>query len=265
MVADTGIWMAIAALTGAATGSFTNVAIYRVPLMIASPDPRFTLLLPRSRCPVCEVPLRWWHIIPLLSWCMLRGRCAACQVRIGWRYPLTELLFTLSAPLLAYWLPTPEAVMMAILLLFLLWSLAVIDLRDGLLPDMLTQPLVWSGLVCSMAGIGRLSPQEAAAGAVAGWLSLWLLYWLVFYATGKEGMGYGDVKLFAGLGAWNGWEALPQILLLAVCLSLVFPVWRYVQRATNWRDAVPFGPGLAASGGFYWLAGEISGSFLVYL
>lgn len=263
MSVEREIWMTIVVLTGVATGSFANVVIHRIPLMIYNPDPRFTLFLPRSHCPVCGETLRWWQNIPILGWCLLRGRCAGCQVEIGRHYPLTELLFTFTSLLLAYLLPSPTSVLMAIMLLLLLWSLAAIDLRHGLLPDMLTQSLVWSGLLCSVMGFSRITLEEALTGAVAGWLSLWILYWLAFYSTGKEGMGYGDFKLFAGLGAWNGWEALPQVLFLAACLSLISPVWRLIQRRT-WRDAIPFGPGLAASGGLYWLAGEISWSFVVH-
>lgn len=259
MISDTGIWMVIMALTGMVTGSFANVVIHRIPLMIHNPDPHFTLFLPRSRCPACGEALRWWQNIPLFSWCILRGRCAECQAAIGWHYPLTELLFTFTAILLAYLLPVPATALMAILLLLLLWSLAAIDLRHGLLPDMLTQPLVWSGLLCCIIGISRISLEEAVTGAMVGWFSLWLIYWLVFYSCGKEGMGYGDFKLFAGLGAWNGWEALPQVLFWAACFSLVSPIWRLVQRRTDWREAIPFGPGLAVSGGLYWLVAEISG------
>lgn len=245
------------ALAGAAVGSFANVVIHRVPLMLHNPDPAFTLFLPRSRCPACGAMLRWWQNIPLLSWCLLRGRCARCQANIGWHYPLTELLFTLASALLAYFLPTSPVAPMAILLLLLLWSLAIIDLQHGLLPDMLTQPLVWAGLLCCVMGISRISLEEAVTGATVGWLSLWLIYWLVFYSTGKEGLGYGDFKLLAGLGAWNGWEALPQIVLWAACFTLIFPLWRMLLRRADWRAASPFGPGLAASGGIYWLAGLI--------
>lgn len=257
MIFEIGSWIAIVALTGAAAGSFANVVIHRVPLMLHNPDPRFTLFLPHSHCPACGTMLRWWHNIPVLSWCLLRGRCAGCQGRIGWHYPLTELLFTLAAALLAWLLPALPTTLMAILLLLLLWPLAAIDLRHGLLPDMLTQPLIWSGLLCCVIGISRIRLEDAVVGAVAGWLSLWLLYWLVFYTTGKEGMGYGDFKLLAGLGAWNGWEVLPQIVLWAACFTLISPLWRLFRGRTDWRDALPFGPGLAASGGLCWLAGEI--------
>lgn len=229
MSSDTGFWIAIVALTGAMTGTFARVLIHRIPLMMHSPDPGFTLFSPRLRC----------------------------TVKRGYHFPLTELLFMLSAVFLAYLLPQSFSVMMAILLLLLLWSLAVIDIRDGLLPDMLTQPLVWFGLLCCVVGISRISLNEAVTGAIGGWLSLWLVYWLMYYSTGKEGLGYGDFKLFSGLGAWNGWEALPHILLWATCFTLLFPLWRLLQRRVNWRDAYPFGPGLAVSGGIYWLVAEM--------
>lgn len=229
MVSDTELRIAIAVLAGAMTGTFTRVLIHRVPMMMHSPEPGFSLFSPGLLFPV----------------------------KVGWLFPLTELLFSLSAVCLVSLLPQLSSVLMALLLLLLLWSLTVIDIRDGLLPDMLTQPLVWSGLLCCVVGVSRISLSEAVTGAIAGWLSLWLVYWLMYYSTGKEGLGYGDFKLFAGLGAWNGWEALPSILLWATCFTLLLPLWRLLQRQVGWRDAYPFGPGLAVSGGIYWLAAEM--------
>lgn len=228
-ISDSSLLIAIAALMGAVTGFFARVLIHRVPLMMHSPDPGFTLFSPVLRCPA----------------------------KIGWHYPFTELLFSLSAVLLVCLLPQLPSALMALLLFLLLWTLAAIDLQHGLLPDMLTQPLVWAGLLCCVSGISRLSLGEAVTGAAVGWFSLWTLYWLVFCSTGKEGLGYGDCKLFAGLGAWNGWEALPHILLLATGFTLLHPLWRLIQRRVDWRDAYPFGPGLSVSGGMYWLVAEM--------
>jgi len=227
-ISDSGLWIAIAALTGAATGNFARVLIHRVPLMMHNLDPGFTLFSPRSHCP---------------------AKTGSC--------PFTELLFAFCAVLLTCLLPKPIVVLMAILQLLLLWSLTIIDLRYGLLPDMLTQPLVWSGLLCCVLGISRVSLGEAVTGATVGWLFLWLMYWLLFYSTGKEGLGYGDFKLFAGLGAWNGWEALPHILLWATGFTLLHLLWRLIQQRVGWRDAYPFGPGLSVSGGIYWLVAEV--------
>lgn len=258
MIFENELWIVVMALIGATIGSFANVIIHRVPKMVCNPDPHYTLFLPRSNCTVCSATIRWWQNIPLISWLVLRGKCARCHVKIGRHYPLTELLFTFSGVFFASVLPIPLMAIFGLLMLLLLWSLACIDLRYGLLPDMLTQPFMWLGFLLCIIGVSRISLEEAVVGAMTGWIFLWTTYWLVFYSTGKEGLGYGDFKLFAGLGAWNGWEALSHILFYAACLTLLIPFSRLLQGRIDWRNSAPFGPGLTVSGGLYWLVNEIN-------
>jgi leader peptidase (prepilin peptidase)/N-methyltransferase len=255
---DHFMWVFILALMGAATGSFANVVIYRVPKMLFYPDVYFNLFLPRSRCPSCETTLSWRNNIPLLSWYLLRGKCAHCHTSINYRYPMTEALFTVMAALSAYLFPFSSTAIIFIFLFLIFWCLAVIDLQHGLLPDILTQPLIWSGFLYCQFFNSHIYLETAVTGAIAAWLSLWLIYWLVFFLIGREGLGYGDMKLFAGIGAWNGWEPLPIIMLCATSLTLIFPFLKLLRKKDNWYGSSPFGPGLAASGGIYWIFKELS-------
>ena len=273
------------ALLGLVVGSFLNVVVHRLPRMLerqwwedaahqfgdagsharvfAQPAPTemgaqaqgvlarlgelpaFDLVRPRSRCPACGHAIRWHENIPVLGWLRLRGRCSACGTRISARYPALELLTgTLFALLGWRFGPTPAALMWCAVAAALL-ALSFIDWDTTLLPDPLTQPLLWAGLIAAAAGWTGLSLGTALTGAVAGYLSLWSVYWLFKLATGKEGMGYGDFKLLAAIGAWLGWQALLPVLLMASVIGAAVGLVMKATGALREGRYVPFGPFLA--------------------
>ncbi|ERK13045.1 N-methyltransferase [Serratia fonticola AU-AP2C] len=244
-------------------GSFLNVVIYRLPVMLEKqwqrealvqlalplPEstPRFDLLLPHSCCPHCQHPIAARDNIPLLSFLLLKGKARCCGERIPRRYPLVEvatammfvltaLIFPLGFPLLGAW----------ILLSFLL-TLAVIDHHRQLLPDVLTLPLLWIGLLFNIQG-HFASLEQATIGAVAGYVCLWSVFWLFKLATGKEALGYGDFKLLAALGAWLGWQALPQVILVAAASGLLVTLIQRGLAKQDLNQPLAFGPWLAVSG-----------------
>ncbi|AVP58640.1 prepilin peptidase [Pulveribacter suum] len=260
-------------IVGLLVGSFLNVVIYRLPLMMErqwadectqyaqdsgllaqASQPaekaaeRFNLLVPRSRCPSCGHGIRWFENVPVLSWLALRGRCAACKAPISARYPLVELatgaLFYACA---AKWGWTATTAVWCVFCAALV-ALTFIDWDTTLLPDDITLPLLWGGLLASAAGLTAVPLTDAVIGATAGYLSLWAVYWGFKLATGKEGMGYGDFKLFAALGAWFGWQALVPIILLASVIGALVGI--AMKFASSLRDGkyVPFGPFLAGGG-----------------
>jgi len=260
------LWIApswVGGLLGLMVGSFLNVLIYRLPLMLEAqwaeecarrsdsvPVQRevFNLMLPRSRCGHCGHRIAWFENIPLLSYLVLRGRCSACQQRFGWRYPLVEgltgaLFFFcvqregLSVQALA-WCVFSAAVL----------ALAFIDWDTTLLPDDITLPLLWAGLLASALQWTSVDLVSSIWGAVLGYMSLWIVYWAFKLITGKEGMGYGDFKLFAALGAWFGWQALIPIILIASGVGAVIGIG--LKFAGRLRDGVyiPFGPFLVLGG-----------------
>ncbi|MEO5343959.1 MAG: A24 family peptidase, partial [Gammaproteobacteria bacterium SHHR-1] len=211
-------------------GSFLNVVIHRLPQMMeqdwkgqcrellelpAEADPpRYNLLVPRSRCPHCNHAIRWWENIPLLGWLLLRGRCSACAKPIGLRYPLVEGLSALLSLVVVWQLgPTLQAAAL-LLLTWALIAMSLIDIDHQLLPDSLTQPFIWLGLLLAIPGL-FIGAEQAILGAAVGYLSLWSFYWLFKLLTGKEGMGYGDFKLLALFGAWAGWADVFLIILLS--------------------------------------------------
>lgn len=269
-----------AALLGLLIGSFLNVVIYRLPIMMqrewraqaleyleCPPEPvgeRFNLLLPSSRCPHCDHQIRSWENIPLVSWLALRGKCSSCRAPISSRYPLVELACGLLSGYVAWHFGfTWEAGAM----LFLTWGLvamSMIDIDHQLLPDSLVLPLLWLGLILNNFGL-FVSLESALWGAVAGYLSLWSVYWLFKLVTGKEGMGYGDFKLLAMLGAWGGWQVLPlTILLSSVVGAVVGTILLRVQRAES-NTPIPFGPYLAIAGWIALLWGDrITESYLQF-
>lgn len=260
---DTSAVVALTALLGLLVGSFLNVVIYRLPKMLEqrwaaecahlegqSPKPSepFNLIVPRSRCRRCGHVLRWYENIPVLSFIWLRAKCSSCGTGISLRYPLVELAaaalfgfcgwrWGLSATALAW------AGMTAALL-----TLGLIDWDTTLLPDDINLPLLWSGLVAAALHWIETSLAQAFWGAVAGYLSLWLVYWSFRLLTGKEGMGYGDFKLFAALGAWFGWQALVPIILLASVTGAVVGLAMKLGGKLREGGYLPFGPFLAASG-----------------
>jgi leader peptidase (prepilin peptidase)/N-methyltransferase len=270
----------LAALLGLLVGSFLNVLAHRLPVMLErqwqreaqavlglpeTPQPRYDLCLPASHCPHCQHRIRAWENIPLLSYLALGGRCAGCKGRISPRYPLVELACALLSLLVA-WHFGPGVPALAVLLLsWGLLGLSLIDADHQLLPDALVLPLLWLGLVVNAFGL--LVPlADAVWGAVLGYLSLWSVYWLFRLLTGKEGMGYGDFKLLAMLGAWGGWQILPLTVLGAslagALIGLVLLRLRRAQRGAP----IPFGPYLAIAGWIALLWGdEIVASYLQLL
>ena len=253
----------LAGVLGLLIGSFLNVVIYRLPKLMerqwaaecaelsgqepAKAEP-FNLLVPRSRCQKCGHSIRWYENIPVLSYLFLRGKCSACATPISLRYPLVELV---TAALFAYcgwrWGATPTG---------LAWcgfsaaivALALIDWDTTLLPDSITQPLLWAGLILAALKWNNVTLPEALWGAVGGYLSLWLVYWSFKLVTGKEGMGFGDFKLFAALGAWFGWTALVPIILMASVIGAIIGIALKFSSGLRKGGYVPFGPFLAAAG-----------------
>jgi len=243
-------------------GSFLNVAIHRLPRMMeaewhaqcaelrgeAWPDaPRYNLWLPRSACPQCGHRITALENIPLLSWLWLRGRCSACRAPIGARYPLVELLTALLSAAVAWKWGASVQTAGALLMVWMLIALAFIDLDTTLLPDSLTLPLLWLGLLFNLGGHFSSLP-DAVVGAMAGYLVLWLVYWLFKLVTGKDGMGYGDFKLLAAIGAWLGWQMLPVTLLLSSVVGATVGIAMIVLVKHDRRVPIPFGPYLAGGG-----------------
>ena len=255
--------IAIGALLGLLIGSFLNVVIYRLPKMMERqwaqecaalsgtevPEvPVYNLWAPRSACTKCGHRIRWYENLPVISYMLLRGKCSACGTGISLRYPLIELLTgALFAACVAHWGMTPTGLAWCAFAAVLL-TLGVIDWDTTLLPDDLTLPLLWGGLCMSALGWTNVPLLQAFWGAVAGYLSLWTVFWAFKLATGKDGMGYGDFKLFAALGAWFGWQALVPIILMASVVGAVVGI--AMKFASHLREGgyVPFGPFLAAAG-----------------
>lgn len=243
-------------------GSFLNVVIHRLPKMMEAdwhaqcaelrgetvPDvPRYNLSLPRSACPQCGHQITALENLPLLSWLWLRGRCSACRAPIGARYPLVELLTALLSAAVAWKWGVSAQTLGALLLVWMLVALAFIDLDTTLLPDSLTLPLLWLGLLFNLGGHFASLP-DAVIGAIAGYGVLWSVYWLFKLATGKDGMGYGDFKLLAAIGAWLGWQMLPVALLLSSVVGAAIGIAMIVLVKHDRRVPIPFGPYLAGGG-----------------
>lgn len=239
------LFCTMSAILGAIIGSFLGVVAERVPQMMLGEDSRINLLFPASHCPACQHQLCWWENIPLVSWLALRGRCHQCGSAIPLRLWLLEAFTALFFAATAWCLPTVSALFSLWLMAAFLLPLAIIDGRYQLLPDCLTQPLLWAGLLVHTFS-HTLALSDAIIGAVAGYMSLWLLYWAFRLATGKEGLGYGDFKLLAALGAWCGWQALPTIILLASLMGITG--YFFFIRSTNKSLQIPFGPAIALAG-----------------
>ncbi|HXX84317.1 MAG TPA: A24 family peptidase [Casimicrobiaceae bacterium] len=256
--------LVLAAVVGLCVGSFLNVVIHRVPKMLergwraqcaelsgaSTPDqPTYNLIVPRSQCPACGHPIGALQNIPVVSYLVLRGRCAACNAPISARYPIVELLTaTLSVAAVLKFGTTPTA-LAACVLVWMLIALTFIDVDTQLLPDNLTLPLLWAGLLANVLGaLPEVSLRESVIGAVAGYLTLWIVYWLFKLIRGKEGMGYGDFKLLAALGAWLGWKALPAIVLMASAVGAVIGIGLVVFKGRDHQIPLAFGPYLAVAG-----------------
>jgi leader peptidase (prepilin peptidase)/N-methyltransferase len=252
----------IAGVFGLLFGSFLNVVIHRLPIMMqresdnyvaeesGKPLPhtgRYNLMVPRSACPHCQHQITAMENIPVISWLALRGRCSNCKARISPRYPLVELLTGVLSALVVWHFGSGYAGLAALFFLYSLIAMTFIDADTQLLPDDLTYPLIWAGLLININGT-FVPLQDAVIGAAAGYLALWSVYWLFKLATGKEGMGYGDFKLLAGLGAWMGWTMLPAIILLSSIVGAVVGISLIVFAKRGRNNPIPFGPYLAAAG-----------------
>jgi len=254
--------ISLAVVLGLLIGSFLNVVIHRVPIMLerewreqcawldaAEPAPTapYDLVKPRSACPHCGHPITWYENIPILSWLFLRGRCSACAMAISPRYPVVEALTGLLFGYVAWRWGATWATPAICLLLASLIALAFIDLDTRLLPDNLTLPLAWAGLLFNLEG-GLVPLPDAVIGAIAGYLSLWSVYHLFKLITGKEGMGFGDFKLIAALGAWLGWKMLLPILLAASFSGAVVGISLILFAGHDRAKPIPFGPWLVLGG-----------------
>ena len=257
-----GAWLV--GLLGLLIGSFLNVVIYRLPKMMElqwaeecagldgqapQPTERLSLVAPRSRCGACGHPIAWYENIPVFSYLFLRGRCAACKAPISIRYPLVELATGGVFFFCAWrWGVSPTALAWCGFCAALL-ALALIDWDTTLLPDDITLPLLWAGLIAAaLQWNPAVSLASAMWGAVGGYLSLWAVYWAFKLTTGKEGMGYGDFKLFAALGAWFGWPALIPMILMASVIGAMVGIAMKFSGGLREGGYVPFGPFLAGAG-----------------
>lgn len=261
----------VAGLVGLVVGSFLNVVAYRLPIMMElawradaaeahsiqvpphAAAERFDLAWPPSTCPNCGERISAQHNVPVLSFVFLRGRCARCRYRISARYPLVEAATAVLGIAVAYTLGPSWQTLAALGFTWTLVALTLIDLDHQLLPDSITLPLLWAGLVLNASGIAPFAPdlQASVIGAAAGYFSLWTVYWLFKLVTGKEGMGYGDFKLLAAIGAWVGWQMLPLVILLSAVVGTIVGVAMIVAARRSRHTPIPFGPYLAAAG---WVA-----------
>jgi len=251
---------------GLALGSFLNVVIYRLPLMLETrwrrdccellelpgeqEDEPLNLATPNSHCPHCKAAIKPWQNIPVLSYALLGGKCSACGQRISPRYPLLELATGLMTMALAWHFPPGAALLGACLFTWALIALTMIDIDHQLLPDNITLPLLWLGLLFNLGGTYTSLP-GAVIGAMAGYLILWSVYQAFRLLTGKEGMGFGDFKLLAALGAWLGWQALPLVILLSSLVGAISGIALMVVKRRGRDIPIPFGPYLALAG---WIA-----------
>lgn len=259
---ETAPLLGAALILGLVVGSFLNVVIHRLPRMMEAEwraqcaelsgetpaeAPTYNLAVPASACPHCGHRIGVLENIPLVSWLVLRGRCSACHAPIGVRYPLVELVSGLLSAAVVWQFGLTLAGAGALLLVWFLLALAAIDLDTQFLPDDLTLPLIWLGLAFNLGG-AFVPLEEAVIGAMAGYLALWTVYWAFRLATGREGMGMGDFKLLAALGAWLGWQMLPLILLLSSLVGAVVGIGMVVLVKHDHRVPIPFGPYLAGGG-----------------
>jgi leader peptidase (prepilin peptidase)/N-methyltransferase len=270
----------LCAVLGLLVGSFLNVVIHRLPMMMerdwkiqaremlglpAEPvAPRFDLILPHSSCPHCGHGIRPWENLPVISYLLLRGRCASCKTPISKRYPLVELAGGALSAYVAWHFGYGWPAAFMLVLTWGLLAMSMIDVDHQLLPDSLVMPLLWLGLIANAFGLFT-SLSDALWGAVAGYLALWSVFWCFKLVTGKEGMGYGDFKLLAMLGAWGGWQILPLTILMSSLVGAVLGVIMMRVRRVEAGTPIPFGPYLAIAG---WIAllwgGQITDSYLQF-
>ena len=247
------------------SGSFLNVVIYRLPLILDEPQPEseqapnqapaLSLSYPPSHCPQCKQSLKIHHNVPLFSYLLLRGRCGFCDAEIGVRYPIVELITLLLSLVVAVTLGPDWKTAAALILTWMLISLAFIDLETQLLPDELTLPLLWGGLLLSLSGLFTI-PTLSILGAAVGYLIFWILNQVFWRLTGKQGMGYGDMKLLAALGAWFGLYALPFIILIASVSGLAIALVMMMTKKLRRGERISFGPYLCLAGWLFIVFGD---------
>ena len=278
------IFIAVAFAFALVIGSFLNVVVYRLPIMMERewhtqcaelaetptadlPEGKFNLVVPRSRCPSCGAQITAWQNIPVLSYVMLGGRCSNCKDQISARYPAVEFVTALLVAVVAWRFGANWQGLMAMTLTLFLVPITMIDFDRCLIPDSLVFPLLWIGLAMSLwhpvpgADVLFINPHDAIIGAIAGYLSLWTFYWLFKLATGKEGMGYGDFKLLAALGAWLGFQYLFTIVIMSAVVGAVFGIALIVFRGRDHQIPMPFGPFLAGAGWITMLGGDVIKGF----
>ena len=273
------IYIIIASLLGLVIGSFLNVVIHRLPIMMEMDwreqcaslsgidktvkAKKYNLISPRSACPHCQKSIAAWHNIPIISFLMLGGRCKECKASISWRYPAVESMSALLVGLAAYKFGFSLNTLAASTFVLALLTLTFIDLDTQLLPDDITLPLLWLGLLFNLNG-GFTNIQSAIVGAAAGYLVLWSVYWLFKLITGKDGMGYGDFKMLAAIGAWFGWTMLPAVILLSSIAGSIIGIGLMAFAKKGRNTAIPFGPYLALGGiaALFW-GNQLSHLYLV--
>jgi leader peptidase (prepilin peptidase) / N-methyltransferase len=281
LVGSPVLFCAVVGLVGLLVGSFLNVVIYRLPVMMQrswrndcveylelAPEPvtnePFNLVFPLSRCPACNAPIKPYQNIPVISYVFLQGKCANCKNPISLRYPVIEALTGLASFMIAWHFGFTAQAGFALLLTWSLIALSFIDIDHHLLPDSITLPVLWLGLFLSVFGLFTDS-HASIIGAVAGYLSLWGVFHLFKLLTGKEGMGYGDFKLLALFGAWLGWQYLPIIILLSSLVGAIIGIAMIVFRRHDRSTPIPFGPYLAAAGWIALIWGEDINQFYLNL
>lgn len=267
-------WIIIAGILGLLVGSFLNVVIYRLPIILerewteqcaelgdqaSPPEAVFTLSRPRSTCPHCGHVITALENIPVISYLFLAGKCKACRSPISIRYPVIEAISALMSVIIAWHFGFGWSAVGALLLSWALIALTFIDVDHQLLPDKITLPLIWLGLAFNLSGV-YTDLHSSVIGAIAGYVSLWSIYHLFKLVTGKEGMGYGDFKLLAALGAWMGWQALPMIVLLSSFVGAIIGITLVLLKQHQREIPIPFGPYLAIAGWIALVWGEIINS-----
>tara|TARA_B100000959_G_scaffold240724_1_gene262100 strand:- start:2390 stop:3289 length:900 start_codon:yes stop_codon:yes gene_type:complete len=283
---STPILITVCVILGMLVGSFLNVVVYRMPIMLqrdwkqqcceyleienSVPDNNsssakfnvFNLHKPDSHCPTCNHKIRAWENVPVLSYLFLGGKCSSCKTRISLRYPCVEFINGVTSGLVAYTFGATWLTLAVLLLAWCLLVLTLIDFDHQLLPDDITLPLLWLGLLVNAVDLGfGVSLRDAVIGAIAGYLVLWSFYWIFKLVTGKEGMGYGDFKLLAALGAWMGWQNLLPIIILSSLVGAVLGLIMIVAMGRDKSVPMPFGPFLAGAGFIMLIWGSQLNSF----
>ncbi|EWH10044.1 type 4 prepilin-like proteins leader peptide processing enzyme [Catenovulum agarivorans DS-2] len=267
-------WVIFVGLFSLLVGSFLNVVIYRLPIMLERdwkrecqllfedegvklpidiPQDRFNLVFPHSHCPSCKASVKPWQNIPVLSYLLQKGKCSSCQTNISLRYPLIEILTAVAGVIAALQFGFSTETLWALLFSYLLISMCFIDFDTMLLPDQLTISLLWLGLIANLSAT-FVPLEDAVIGAIAGYMILWTIFQTFKLLTGKEGMGFGDFKLLAALGAWMGWQSLLVIVLLSSVVGAIAGIIILKMQDKDQQHAIPFGPYLAMAGwiAFYW-------------